>query len=293
MQCHHCPGRVFESEEEFQAHLAQHVAIQQTLRRRGGRTYGARLEDESAATLSPSDSSTKPPILPFFNTPTTQASGSTEARSSTTPSTASKVPSSARKSGSAGKGSVDMEFHSSLAELMRHDNSYLFFRQFSLLNVQNLLWMQAELAELEKRLVDMRSVEAANDIAAEEEAAELRSLIREKLQLYNDALLRYSQVSKLDRPDETSISDVRRWIADTTIKSTRSATLAATLSSDSGDHAALAQRETQKTWAWKLTEGMLWRLLAKVSVFGSDAFKFPSAAIQSLTPCSVHREAGL
>ncbi|KFY33131.1 hypothetical protein V495_08404 [Pseudogymnoascus sp. VKM F-4514 (FW-929)] len=293
MQCHHCPGRIFESEEELQAHLAQHVAIQQTLRRRGGRTYGARIEDASATTLSPSDSSTQPPILPLFNTPTTRASGSPEAQPSPTPSTATKAPSSARKSGSVWKGSVDMEFYNSLAELMKHDNSYLFFRQFSLLNVQNLLWMQAELAELEKRLADMRGVEAANDSTAEEEATDLRSLIREKLQLYNDALLRYSQVSKLDRPDETSISDVRRWIADTTIKSTRSATLAATLSSDSGDHAALAQRETQKTWAWKLTEGMLWRLLAKVSVFGSDAFKFPSAAIQSLTPCSVHREAGL
>jgi hypothetical protein len=68
---------------------------------------------------------------------------------------------------------------------MKHDNSYLFFRQFSLLNVQNLLWMQAELAELENRLADMRGVEAASDIAAEEEAADLRSLIREKLQLYS------------------------------------------------------------------------------------------------------------
>jgi hypothetical protein len=84
-----------------------------------------------------------------------------------------------------------MEFHSSLAELMRHDNSYLFFRQFSLLNVQNLLWMQAELAELEKRLADMRGVEAANDIAAEEEATGLRSLIREKLQLYSASCQTY------------------------------------------------------------------------------------------------------
>lgn len=68
---------------------------------------------------------------------------------------------------------------------MRHDNSYLFFRQFSLLNVQNLLWMQSELAELEKLLTYTRGVDPVNSIVAKEEAAELRSLIREKLQLYS------------------------------------------------------------------------------------------------------------
>lgn len=95
--------------------------------------------------------------------------------------------------------------------------------------------------------------------------------------LLDDALLRYSQVSNLDRPDETSISDVRRWIVDTTIATTHSPAHAATLSSDNGDHASLARRQTQRTWAWKLTEGMLWRLLAKVSAFAdSDAFGFLS-----------------
>jgi hypothetical protein len=33
---------------------------------------------------------------------------------------------------------------------------------------------------------------------------------------------------------------------------------------DDADHAALTQRQPQKTWAWKLAEGMLWRVLAKV-----------------------------
>ena len=67
---------------------------------------------------------------------------------------------------------------------MRHDNSYLFFRQFSLLNVQNLLWMQSELAELETLLAGMRGVDAVYNLVAEE-AAGLRTLIREKLQLYS------------------------------------------------------------------------------------------------------------
>lgn len=173
------------SREELQAHRAKHVAIQQTLRRRGGRTYGARLEDADAATISPSDSSTQPSILPLFNIPTAQASGSPEAQPSTTPSTAGNARASARKTGSAGNGSVDMEFHCSLAELMRHDSSYLFFRQFSLLNVQNLLWMQSELAELETLLAGMRGVDAGYNPVAEEEAAGLRTLIREKLQLYS------------------------------------------------------------------------------------------------------------
>ncbi|KAH6971961.1 hypothetical protein EDB80DRAFT_836302, partial [Ilyonectria destructans] len=168
-----------------------------------------------------------------------------------------------------------MEFHCSLAELMKRDNSYLFFRQFSSLNVQNLLWMQSELAELENVLADMRGVDTVNKIAAKEEATELRLLIREKLQVYNDTLLRYSQVSNLDKPDETSVSDVRRWIADAANSTTHLPTLAQTLSSDNGDHAALAPRQMQMTWAWKLTEGVLWRLLAKRAPGGSVKL-FPS-----------------
>ncbi|KAH6974810.1 hypothetical protein EDB80DRAFT_866067 [Ilyonectria destructans] len=197
MHCHHCPGRVFESEEELQAHAAQHVSIQQNLRRRAGRTYGARMEDGKAATVSPSDSGSRPPVLPLFNIPTTQASAVSKPQPST--------PSNTHQKGSVKHGMVDMEFHCSLAELMRHDSSYLFFRQFSSLNVQNLLWMQSELAELEKLLADMRGVDMVNNMAANEEAAKLRLLIGEKLQVYNDALLRYSQVSKLDRPDERSM----------------------------------------------------------------------------------------
>lgn len=106
----------------------------------------------------------------------------------------------------------------------------------------------------------------------------------------DDALLQYSQVSNLGRPDKASISDVRRWIADTTIDTVHLPTLGPTLSSDNGDHVALTQQQTQRTGAWKLTEGMLWRLLAKVSAFAdSDGFKFSN---HSSTPHSEHHEAG-
>lgn len=126
--------------EELQEHNAKHVAIQQNLRRRG-RTYGARLEDGNAVTISASVSSSQPPILPLFNFPTAQAGGSLRTQTSTTPNAPGNPPSNAQETGSVRNGSIDMEFLCSLAELMRHDNSYLFFRQFSLLNVQNLLWM--------------------------------------------------------------------------------------------------------------------------------------------------------
>lgn len=135
------------------------------------------MEDGKATTISPSNSGSRPPVLPLFNIPTPQAGTVSNPQPST--------PSNTHQNGSVKHGMVDMEFHCSLAELMRHDNSYLFFRQFSSLNVQNLLWMQSELAELEKLLADMRGVDTVNNMAAKEEAAELRLLIREKLQVYS------------------------------------------------------------------------------------------------------------
>ena len=41
------------------------------------------------------------------------------------------------------------------------------------------------MAELEKRLADIRGVDTGNNIVAKEETAELRLLIREKLQVYS------------------------------------------------------------------------------------------------------------
>lgn len=186
--------------EELQAHAAKHASIQQTLVRPGGRTYGARMgggnTTTKSASASASGSQSQPSILPCFSvggaslasvslvngSPVTHAN----ANASVTASIQSGAPTSRRdtahdSSEGGDETGVDMDHLRSLAELIQHDDSYLTFRQFSTLNVENLLWMQAELAELEQRLADTRT----NNVTTNEERAELRSDIRVKLEQYS------------------------------------------------------------------------------------------------------------
>ncbi|KAJ2990715.1 hypothetical protein NUW58_g2810 [Xylaria curta] len=248
MRCHHCPDRVFASQEELEAHLAEHAEIQQKLRRRGGRTYGARLESQSPVTTpTPSSNNNRVPILPVFNNVASQAR--------TAPITHRNSPEK--------DSSADMEFHSAMAGFMNHDDTYLFLRRFSSLNVQNLLWMQSDIDCLEQKLADMIGPNAVNNTASEEEKAQLKLLITDKLQSYNDALLRYSQLCKLDKPDEESVADIRRWVADNANGTTPSPAGAKIFGSDKGDYAALAHRAAPKTWVYRLIERISWRFFAK------------------------------
>lgn len=181
--------------EELQAHRAKHETIQQSLRRPSGRTYGARMESGNDSTTMKLASASGPPsILPSFNVSRVPASGSLPHASQNI--AASSSPASVSTQGGATsnihqtRGSekhenadMDMESLHSLAQLMRYERSYLFLRQFPSLNIENLLWMQVELAELEKRLASIRSITVNDGVA--KEASRLRDLIREKLQAYS------------------------------------------------------------------------------------------------------------
>jgi hypothetical protein len=84
-----------------------------------------------------------------------------------------------------------------LSTFMNRDNSFLFFRRFSTLNVQNLLYMQSELTELEEKLKAINasgvgSVEATGESSESNQSgygdaprAQLMGLLQDKLESYS------------------------------------------------------------------------------------------------------------
>jgi len=112
---------------ELQAHLVEHENIQLRLRRHGNRTYGSRLAQKEKQIPQGG------PILPTTNTTTTTTTIGTP-----------PAPGVATSDGD--------DPHGNLANVMRHDASYLIFRRFAAMNIRNILRIQSELAHLEKRL---------------------------------------------------------------------------------------------------------------------------------------------
>ncbi|KAF2113181.1 hypothetical protein BDV96DRAFT_119260 [Lophiotrema nucula] len=120
-----------------------------------------------------------------------------------------------------------MEGYGKVAALMSTYPEFAILRSFRALNMQNLLYLQAEITHLEAELRQ----QAAEDIASgkrpdhaydwwsltqghEESDAKQWSImleIREKLEKYNEALLRQSAILNLEHPTKHNIENLRSW----------------------------------------------------------------------------------
>jgi hypothetical protein len=79
--------------------------------------------------------------------------------------------------------------HESLATFMDHDDSYLVFRRFRVLNLQVLLHLQQQIAELEAKLGSLQnpqdSVRQSYRLDHRNEVQQFLTAIEEKLYLYS------------------------------------------------------------------------------------------------------------
>ncbi|KAL1627389.1 hypothetical protein SLS54_002314 [Diplodia seriata] len=135
------------------------------------------------------------------------------------------------------------------AQMAKHPESAM-VRQFGDLNLQNILYLQAELVGLEE---DFRRLEAKNDASEDEEKAafsldwhalhsygqddddsegseqqshsgsdnldsgseqwELALKIRERLKEYNEAVIQYAQISSLSTPKTRDLHNFQDWMS--------------------------------------------------------------------------------
>ncbi|KAI9656058.1 MAG: hypothetical protein M1821_005119 [Bathelium mastoideum] len=120
-----------------------------------------------------------------------------------------------------------MEGYNKVAHLMGAHNEFAIFRRFQALNMRNLLYMQAEIIHLE---ADLREI-ARNDamhadrvdypydwwslaMGEAEGASEQWNKVLElrgKLEKYNEALLKQSEVSRLGPPTQHDLNFLRNW----------------------------------------------------------------------------------
>ncbi|KAF1365087.1 hypothetical protein EJ07DRAFT_96542, partial [Lizonia empirigonia] len=120
------------------------------------------------------------------------------------------------------------------------DNETLIFRKFDGLGVRNLLYMQAELFDIEKRVlaferqisscqdmdlrVSVRRWETFVENAAsthprpEQELMKLVKEMREKTKEYQEALVLQAQVANLGQPSRRALRLFRRWFGGTSRK---------------------------------------------------------------------------
>ncbi|GAB1317937.1 hypothetical protein MFIFM68171_08147 [Madurella fahalii] len=144
--------------------------------------------------------------------------------------------------------------HDRLARFMNKDNAYLIFRRFSTLNIRNILRMQTELIELEKRL-ETETEKASG-------SGSLEDIIEARLSAYNEAVTQYSQLSKLGRPEPIPISDLRRWAS----RNMPSGNVEIDFLEEKGhggdDLMSLSGLDSNKNWLYRLTEQVSWRLLS-------------------------------
>jgi len=103
---------------------------------------------------------------------------------------------------------------------MNSDNDVAIVRRFGALNMRNLLYMQAELAEVETKILayDDRQRQQpggnngkrVHDTEPEREALmkEVRSILKE----YNETLETLSSIRQLTRPPKKHVESLRNWL---------------------------------------------------------------------------------
>jgi len=121
-----------------------------------------------------------------------------------------------------------------LAEMMSSDPDLVIFRRFKSLNVETLLYQQAEILHLQQALREIRLFELErlehnpgrtaydymcnwSDLKEMSEGGETKTLqivleIRTKLSEYNAALLQYKAICNLRQPQKSSLGRLFEWL---------------------------------------------------------------------------------
>jgi YD repeat-containing protein len=116
--------------------------------------------------------------------------------------------------------------YDALARLIGSHPPLAIFRSYATLNAKNLLYLQAELAELEDELSQLeRRDQISDDANARQFQWEVRRLaksegeqwkkvleVRAKLKEYNQALLQFKSLNALQKPYDHNITKLREWL---------------------------------------------------------------------------------
>ncbi|KAL3458634.1 hypothetical protein BJX64DRAFT_279755 [Aspergillus heterothallicus] len=131
-----------------------------------------------------------------------------------------------------------MHGYDRLATLMASDKGLSIFRSFKKLNAKNLLYLQAEIVNLQKELERIiQQDEASNDGTREKFSTSVYYLkeglypgqsaqwgkvlqLRELLDKYNTAALQYAQILRLKRPHATDCGVLKTWLSENAFCST-------------------------------------------------------------------------
>lgn len=115
-----------------------------------------------------------------------------------------------------------------VAELMSNHDEFAILRRFMHLNIKNLLYLQAELAHLEEELDEVVERDSLDpelqfhgrdwwllakdeDESGQEQWRKVLQL-REKLDIYNDAVLKQARLARLDGPSRYELRFLRTWL---------------------------------------------------------------------------------
>ncbi|KAI9808416.1 MAG: hypothetical protein M1827_007475 [Pycnora praestabilis] len=123
-----------------------------------------------------------------------------------------------------------MDGYHKMADLMSQFPEIVIFRRFSALNVRNLLYLQAELAELDNELHHIAVEDSNSDDAQRKlystqwwtlnqsmyhgDSLQWKKVlqIRDKVKEYNAALLQINQTSALRQPEPRNLGILRAWL---------------------------------------------------------------------------------
>ncbi|KAM5464244.1 hypothetical protein MauCBS54593_007063 [Microsporum audouinii] len=249
------------NQAEFETHRLAHQRIQSDLRRRPY-TYGARtVYPRRAPIVNPNSPGLVLPVtsndtLDSTNQPTLPVAGPSGVCLNPVDSTKPNISSQLM-----GRVDGNSELYDILSNFMTQDKSFLFFRNFSRLNIKNLLWMQDGLIELEKELIQAKSTDNAQHEGSQDDIIRLRKLIAE-----NIALVQLSQLSELKKPK--LVSQLRRWIEDIARIGHPGLRLLDGIDTPESDHVLIARSEEPRTGMYKFIEGLTWRLFSTPAAGG-------------------------
>ncbi|KAF2667891.1 hypothetical protein BT63DRAFT_304305 [Microthyrium microscopicum] len=126
------------------------------------------------------------------------------------------------------QGNKPAEGYAKVAQLMSAHNELAIFRRFRDLNLQNLLYLQAEITHLEAELRSIALEDekhggrqyhhqdwwslSQSEGGGDNEQWELILELRKKLEKYNDAVLKHAAMLRLQAPTKHNLDFFQRWL---------------------------------------------------------------------------------
>ncbi|KAH6710951.1 hypothetical protein BKA61DRAFT_612737 [Leptodontidium sp. MPI-SDFR-AT-0119] len=120
-----------------------------------------------------------------------------------------------------------MDGYAKVAQLMAGQEEFSILRRFRVLNMQKLLYLHAEIIHLEAELKELSKRDASHgerqfhakdwwSLSQGESEGDLEQWhkfleISEKLEIYNDAVLKQASLARLERPREYDLEFLRSW----------------------------------------------------------------------------------